>query len=119
LAVRTLLPPGRLPDQRSRIAYRTAIPGAVDLGADVLDGKVEVFWVPETFVIVLYHYHLDGCIPIPIGFMSTNPEHLAMARDFLVNEVIGSRTVYDLSSPTGGLGKECTEILACFAAFER
>jgi hypothetical protein len=118
-AVRTLLPLGRLPDQRSRIAYRTAIPGAIDLGADNLDGKVEVFWVPETFVIVLYHYHLDGSIPIPIGFMSTKPEHLAIARDFVVNEVIGSRTVHDLSNPAGGLGKECTEMLACFAAYER
>ena len=119
LAVRTLLPPGRLPDQRSRIAYRTAIPGGIDLGADIMDGKAEVFWVPETFVTVLYHYHLDGPISIPIGFMSTKPEHLATARDFIVNEVIGQRTVYDLSNPTGGLGKDCTETLACFAPYER
>jgi hypothetical protein len=74
---------------------------------------------PETFVIVLYHYHLDGPISIPIGFMSTRPEHLAAARDFIVNEVIGWRTVYDLSNPAGGLGRVCTEILACFTAYER
>ncbi len=119
LSVRTLLPSSRLPDHRSRIAYRTAIPGAIDLGADILDGKAEVFWVPETFVIVLYHYHVDGPIPIPIGFMSTNAAHLAAARDLIVNEVIGQRTVYDLSNPAGGLGKDCTEMLACFAPYER
>jgi hypothetical protein len=75
--------------------------------------------LPETFVIILYHYHLDGPISIPIGFMSTKREHLATARDFIVNEVIGQRTVYDLSSPTGGLGKDCTETLSCFAPYER
>lgn len=70
-------------------------------------------------MIVLYHYHVDGPIPIPIGFMSTNAAHLAAARDLIVNEVIGQRTVYDLSNPTGGLGKDCTEMLACFAPYER
>ena len=78
--MRTLLPPGRLNDNKSRIAYRGAIPGAMDLGAEVFDGKIEIFWVPDTFVVVLYHYHLDGPIPIPIGFLSTDPDHLAIAR---------------------------------------
>jgi hypothetical protein len=116
--VRTLLPPGRIPDQKSRLAYQGAIPGALDLGAEVLDGKLEVLWVPDSFVVVLYHYHLDGPIPIPIGFLSTNPGHLAIVRDLIVNDVIGSRTVYDLSA-TGGRGKDCTETLQCFANRQR
>jgi hypothetical protein len=118
LALRTLLPPGRVPDQRSRSAYRAAIPGAVELADEVFDGKTEMFWMPGVFVIALYHYHLDGPIPIPIGFFSTNPNHLAIARDLIVNEVIAKQTVYDLSN-AGGIGKDCTDSLACFAPYER
>ena len=114
LALRTLLQPGRVPDQRSRIAYRTAIPGAMELASDVLDGKTEVFWVPGVFVVVLYHFHLDGPIPVPIGFFSTNAEHLAIARNLIVNEVLAKQTVYDLSNTAGGIGKDCTESLECF-----
>ena len=85
----------------------------------MLDGKLEIFWVPDSFVVVLYHYHLDGPIPIPIGFLSTNPDHLAIARNLIVNEAIGSRTVYDLSNATGGLGKDCTQALQFLIKFER
>lgn len=118
LALRTLLPPGRVLDQRRRIAYRAAIPGAMELSAEVLDGKTEVFWVPGVFVVVLYHYHHEGPIPIPIGFVSTHPEHLTIARDLIVNDVIGNQTAYDLSNTAGGIGNDCTESLACFAPYE-
>ena len=91
----------------------------MELAAEVLDGKTEVFWVPGGFVVVLYHYHHDGPIPIPIGFVSMHPEHLAIARDLIVNDVISKQTVYDLSNTAGGIGKDCTESLACFAPYER
>lgn len=119
LALRTLLPPGRVPDQRSRIAYRAAIPGAMELAGQVFDGKTEILWMPGVFVTVLYHFHIDSPIPIPIGFLSTNPKHLAAAREIVVNEVIAKQTVYDLGNASGGRGNDFTESLACFGQYEQ
>jgi hypothetical protein len=108
VAVTTIVSSSQVLDPKLRAAYRAAIPGGVDLDTTVLDGKIELFWVPGELVVVLYHYHADHPIPIPVGFISTHPDHLSRVRDLIVNDAIGSRPAYDLTPGTGGFGKEST-----------
>jgi hypothetical protein len=49
------------------LAYRESVPGAVSLNRTVLDGNVEILWVPDKFVYVLYHFYSDHAIPIPLA----------------------------------------------------
>jgi hypothetical protein len=80
----------------------------VALDRTVFDGKVEVLWVPNRGVCVLYHYHLDHPIAIPIGFVSSNPVHLKAAEKLNLEEAIASQTVCELPARGEAVGPECT-----------
>lgn len=52
------------------------------LGADVslMNGNLELLLVPERLVCAMFHFHLaHQAIAIPIGFMSSHPDHLRAA----------------------------------------
>lgn len=51
-------------------------------GADVslLNGNLELLLVPERLVCAIFHFHLaHQAIAIPVGFMSSHPDHLRAA----------------------------------------
>ena len=93
--VRVLLPPGRLLDHKAVMAYRDSVPGAITLSRTVLDGNVEILWVPDKFVCVLYHFFSDHAIPMPFGFVSSEKHHLEAAERIILEEAIGDLPVFE------------------------
>jgi hypothetical protein len=52
------------------------------LGADVslMNGNLELLLVPERLVCAMFHFHLaHQAIAIPVGFVSSHPDHLRAA----------------------------------------
>lgn len=45
-----------------------------------MNGNLELLLIPERLVCVMYHFHLaHQAIAVPIGFMSSHPDHLRAA----------------------------------------
>lgn len=60
------------------------------LGADVslMNGNLELLLVPGVVVGAMFHFHLSHQpIAIPIGFISSNPDHLLAASSLVSNKV--------------------------------
>lgn len=110
--VRVLLPPGRLLDHKAVMAYRESLPGAISLSRTVLDGNVEILWVPDKFVCVLYHFFSYHAIPIPIGFVSSEPKHLKIAEQVILDEAIADSRVFELGTKAGSSGADRTDEFA-------
>jgi hypothetical protein len=63
------------------------------LAADMtlMDGNLEILLVPDVLVCATFHFHLaHQAVAIPIGFMSSSPDHIAAASTLLTTR-IGSR----------------------------
>jgi hypothetical protein len=61
------------------------------LGADVslMNGNLELLLVPGLLVCAMFHFHLaHQPIAVPIGFMSSHPDHLRMASVLLSGKVL-------------------------------
>ena len=110
--VRAFIQPGRLPDSRTRRAYSDGIPGSAALRSRVLDGKVEVLWMPGRFVCMLYHYQTDHAIPVPVGFFSVAEPQLTAARQLFIDHVFSQQGVFELKNSDKGDGKNIDAELA-------
>ena len=110
--VRSFIQPGRLPDTRSRRAYSEGIPGSAALRNKVLDGKVEVLWMPGRFMCMLYHYQTDHAVPVPVGFFSVAEPQLLAAQQFFIDLVFSHQGTFDLKNSDKGDGKNIDAELA-------
>lgn len=96
--VRTFVQPGRITDRQSLRAYADAVPHGVGLTRAVLDGNVEVLWIPDVFVCVLYHYQTEHAIPLPLGFFSSAPAQLEAAKRLFVEDVLNQDDLVELKN---------------------
>lgn len=90
---------------------------AVDMS--LMDGSLELLIVPNVLVCATFHFHLaHQAVPIPIGFMSSAPEHIATA-SALLTERIGSKLDLFKAGRDGegdALKQSLANVLACFGA---
>jgi hypothetical protein len=107
--VRTFVQPGRLTDRRTLRAYSDAVPHGVALRSAVLDGNVEVLWVPDEFVATLYHYQADHAIPVPVGFFSSAPDQLYAAKRLFADEVLNQRDCHELKNADSNKAKSAED----------
>ena len=101
-AVRTFVQPGRIQERAAVRAYSDAVPDGVGLSRSIMDGNVEVLWIPGELVCVLYHYQTEHAIPVPIGFYSTDTELIERARTLFVDEVVNQKDIYELKNADTG-----------------
>lgn len=60
----------------------------------LMDGKLELLLIPGLMVCVLFHFHLEHQpISVPIGFISSEQEHLKIA-SMLLSESIHSKQIF-------------------------
>jgi len=93
------------------------------LAADLalMDGSLELLIVPDVLVCATFHFHLaHQALAIPIGFMSSTPEHIAAASALLITR-IGSKFDSFKSSRDGegdALKQSLAEVLGRLSAQE-
>jgi hypothetical protein len=65
---------------RERLTIHREFPRLLGSSITLLNGNLELLIVPELLVCAMYHFHLaHQAIPIPIGFISSHPDHLRAA----------------------------------------
>ena len=68
--------------------YRDTFSKLYGTSAQLLGGNIEIFLLPQRFVCALFHFHQDHPISIPIGFISSDPVHLAAATDLIQRRIV-------------------------------
>lgn len=78
--------PGRSQVTKERaFKYRDLFQYLFSMDTCFMDGKLELLLIPEIMVCVLFHFHLEHQpISIPLGFISSEPEHLEIASTLLI-----------------------------------
>lgn len=75
-------------------------------GADVslMNGNLEVLLVPDVLVCALFHFHLaHQPVAVPIGFMSSQPDHVRAAGALVSSRVRGKPESLMASRDEGGV----------------
>ena len=87
-AMRVVVPvESRASRERLQI-YLDHFPRLFGTNISLLNGNIELLLVPGRLVCVMYYFHLaHQAIAVPIGFLSSQPEHLRAASDLVSGRV--------------------------------
>lgn len=79
-AVRVVVPCDRRASRERLQVYLDQFPRLFGADISLLNGNLELLLIPERLVCVMYHFHLaHQAIAVPIGFLSSHPDHLRAA----------------------------------------
>lgn len=79
-AVRVVVPGDRRSSRERLQVYLDQFPRLFGADISLLNGNLELLLIPERLVCVMYHFHLaQQAIAVPIGFLSSHPDHLRAA----------------------------------------
>lgn len=76
------------------------------LGADIplMNGNLELLLVPDLLVCALFHFYLTHqAVAIPIGFVSSHPDHLRAAGALVSARVRAKQDAISAAREPGGL----------------
>lgn len=87
----------------NRATFHTRIPNGITFIGDPLEDRVEIFLIPDELAVVQYHCQpsSDSAITVPIGYMTIDPERLALIEELLSIRLSG-RPAPRLSWPAKG-----------------
>jgi hypothetical protein len=95
--IKVLLQMGNLPDHEFMKVYCESFPLVYASSGSALKGKVELFMVPGQLVCAIYHHYVEESpLTIPLGFVSSRPDHLKGASAIMHQLVTGDSLLYKL-----------------------
>lgn len=103
-AVRVVVPGGDRRASRERLSvYWDQFPQLFGTEISLLNGNLELLLIPERLVCVMYHFHLaHQAIAVPIGFMSSHPDHLRAAGALVSGRVRVKPGTFVVAGDDGG-----------------
>jgi hypothetical protein len=103
VAVRVIVPSDRRASRELLQIYRDEFPRLFSSEISLLNGKLELLLIPERLVCAMYHFHLaHQAIAVPIGFMSSHPDHLSAVGVLLCGQVRANPGNFVASRDDGG-----------------
>jgi hypothetical protein len=116
--VHVVLPTERNTNRERAFVYQDQFSRLLTAEVALMDGSLEIFVVPNILVCAMFHFHLaHQAVAIPIGFLSTEPEHIIAAGEVIANRV-GPRLDYIKAakeSDDGKLMRDLTGIIRSLA----
>lgn len=110
--VRVVVPGDRRSSRERLSVYRDHFPRLLGADISLMNGNLELLFVPKLLVCAMFHFHLaHQAIAIPIGFMSSHPDHLRAA-GALVSGRIGAKPGAILAAKEEGGPEAIQDLLA-------
>lgn len=101
--LRVIVPGDRRSARHRFSVYRDQFPRLLGADISVMNGNLELVLVPERVVCAMFHFHLaHQAVAIPIGFLSTHPDHIKAAAALLSRRVMGKRESISAAREDGG-----------------
>ncbi|MBH9658973.1 hypothetical protein JAO05_28145 [Burkholderia pseudomallei] len=89
--VHVVVPTARRSPRERLSVYQDQFKRLLAVDVALMNGSLELLIVPDTLVCAMFHFHLTHqALAVPIGFMSSVPEHIATAAA-LVSARLGTR----------------------------
>lgn len=82
----------------------------------LMDGSLELLIVPDVLVCAIFHFYLaHQAVAIPVGFMSSAPEHIAAASALLTKRIGSKLDMFKAGRDVDGnaLNQSLAKLLAC------
>jgi hypothetical protein len=99
--MKVLIQAPRMDDREVANVYENTFPSLFITTTSIMSGRVELLLYPGRVMCALYHYRVENSpMAIPIGILSSNPEHLARASE-LFTRACAEQHVYKLDHKGG------------------
>ncbi|MGE8158985.1 hypothetical protein ACQKRQ_02390 [Paraburkholderia sp. NPDC080076] len=101
--IRVVVPADRRSTRERLSVYWDLFPRLFGADVSLMNGNLELLLVPDLLVCALFHFHLaHQPVAVPIGFMSSQPDHLQAAGALVSNRVRGKPELLSASRDDGG-----------------
>ena len=99
--MKVLVQAPKIEDREMANIYESTFSSLFTTTGLIMSGRLELLLYPGRVVCALYHYRLDSSpMAVPIGIISSSPEHLSSAAELLANLCRG-HDVYKLDHRGG------------------
>ncbi|MCA8171410.1 hypothetical protein LGM96_29160 [Burkholderia gladioli] len=103
IGLKVVVPTVRRPPRERLAVYQDQFSRLLAVDAALMDGSLEVLIVPDALVCAMFHFNLaHSATAVPIGFMSSAPEHIASVEALVLARMRGRSDGITASREEGG-----------------